>query len=224
MDYKIQIPEPCHEDWNQMTIEDKGRRCALCCKTVVDFTDWETTAIIDYLKGKKEVLVCGRFKNSQVEQDFDSSTKDRMKQIWFSNASFLKKIAAIILVAFGLTTTSCDNSTVGKADANSTDSIKAKETPLLHGNKAQLVDSLLEGGHLVGIVDRPEGRIVLVAPPQLPVKPKECISYPSITMGDVVIDTMQDSVTKPAIEPTDNESLVLGKVIVPKADTIKKKF
>ena len=32
------IPEPCHEDWADMTPAERGRHCAVCDKTVVDLT------------------------------------------------------------------------------------------------------------------------------------------------------------------------------------------
>ena len=32
------IPEPCHEDWDAMTPEEKGRFCKVCEKSVVDLT------------------------------------------------------------------------------------------------------------------------------------------------------------------------------------------
>ncbi len=64
--YKITIPEPCHEDWAQMTPEQQGRFCGVCSKTVVDFSnksDQEVDAIIEEKKGEK---VCGRFRVDQV--------------------------------------------------------------------------------------------------------------------------------------------------------------
>ncbi|MGG5616684.1 hypothetical protein ACPDHI_10415 [Myroides odoratimimus] len=38
MKYRIEIPEPCHEDWDKMAPQDKGRHCAVCDKVVVDFS------------------------------------------------------------------------------------------------------------------------------------------------------------------------------------------
>ena len=32
------INDPCHEDWNDMTPQERGRHCAKCDKEVVDFT------------------------------------------------------------------------------------------------------------------------------------------------------------------------------------------
>ena len=37
------IPNPCHEDWNKMTPEDKGRHCSVCDKVVIDFTKMDST-------------------------------------------------------------------------------------------------------------------------------------------------------------------------------------
>jgi len=64
---KISIPQPCHENWQQMTPNEQGRFCASCQKTVVDFTDWTDKAIFDFFtlqKGK----TCGRFNRTQIDR------------------------------------------------------------------------------------------------------------------------------------------------------------
>ncbi|WP_157588794.1 hypothetical protein [Psychroserpens burtonensis] len=42
----INIPKPCHEDWNQMTTQQKGRHCSSCEKTVIDFTSKTNEQIV----------------------------------------------------------------------------------------------------------------------------------------------------------------------------------
>lgn len=66
---RISIPNPCHEDWNQMTPEDKGRFCLSCQKTVVDFTKMNKTEIQQYFQTAVNEKVCGRIKASDLVQD-----------------------------------------------------------------------------------------------------------------------------------------------------------
>ncbi len=65
---KLSIQEPCHEDWSNMTPNEKGRFCDSCAKPVIDFskaTDLEIIRFLDEHKGQK---TCGRFKSSQLER------------------------------------------------------------------------------------------------------------------------------------------------------------
>lgn len=41
------IPTPCHEDWEKMTPEEKGRHCEKCAKTVFDVTQWSDEKVFD---------------------------------------------------------------------------------------------------------------------------------------------------------------------------------
>ena len=62
----IHIPEPCHEDWQQMTATQKGKFCQSCSKEVVDFSYHSDDFIYRYLQGKDNV--CGRFQNDQLKR------------------------------------------------------------------------------------------------------------------------------------------------------------
>ncbi len=95
----IQIPKPCHEDWNRMTPNEQGRHCAQCAKTVVDFTGWQPAEIIFYLK--MNAGACGRFRNDQLDVALPSP-EDFVQEIVRMPFSFIKRIAAIFLFVFGL--------------------------------------------------------------------------------------------------------------------------
>lgn len=66
---RISIPNPCHEDWSQMTPEDKGRFCLSCQKTVVDFTKMNKSEIQQYFQTTVNEKICGRIKTSDLVQD-----------------------------------------------------------------------------------------------------------------------------------------------------------
>lgn len=95
---QIQIPEPCHENWDAMIPNGQGRHCGKCCKTVVDFSEWETADIFDYLKNNRHV--CGRIKPSQMT--LQPGPAEWLQSIFRSSLSYAKKIAAIIVICFGL--------------------------------------------------------------------------------------------------------------------------
>lgn len=63
----ITIPKPCHENWEAMTPEDKGRFCSVCTKTVFDLTKATDKEIIEHLR--KDKNACGRFYKNQLSQD-----------------------------------------------------------------------------------------------------------------------------------------------------------
>ncbi|ARV12963.1 hypothetical protein BTO09_11680 [Gilvibacter sp. SZ-19] len=69
----LQIPEPCHEDWNKMTPQGLGRHCDSCAKTVVDFTAKSDKFIASYFK--KHDNICGRFRSDQLDRPIDLSVR-----------------------------------------------------------------------------------------------------------------------------------------------------
>ena len=96
---KITIPKPCNENWDKFTPTEKGKHCQVCAKTVIDFTNWQPTAIVNYIATNKEEETCGRFRLEQLEITIPTAT-EFAKQISYFRISTLKKVAAIFLFAF----------------------------------------------------------------------------------------------------------------------------
>ncbi|MDC7997886.1 carboxypeptidase-like regulatory domain-containing protein [Gilvibacter sediminis] len=69
----IQIPEPCNEDWNQMSPDGLGKHCESCAKTVVDFTARTDKFIASYFKEHDNI--CGRFRPDQLNRPIDLSAR-----------------------------------------------------------------------------------------------------------------------------------------------------
>jgi hypothetical protein len=66
---QLQIPKPCHENWNEMTPYDQGRFCNSCQKNVVDFTGMSDSQLVAFFKKPTTGSVCGRFMNDQLERE-----------------------------------------------------------------------------------------------------------------------------------------------------------
>ncbi|AXG71030.1 TonB-dependent receptor SusC [Kordia sp. SMS9] len=81
----IQIPEPCHEDWNQMSATDKGKFCHVCTKEVIDFTSKSDAEIIKHFTDHGNL--CGRFHVSQLNRKLIADRKKRNH--WLSYAATL---------------------------------------------------------------------------------------------------------------------------------------
>jgi hypothetical protein len=63
---QIQIPKPCHENWNNMTPDERGRFCGSCQKIVVDFTVMSDKELLDYISNVAGQPTCGRFSYHQL--------------------------------------------------------------------------------------------------------------------------------------------------------------
>jgi hypothetical protein len=114
-DVQVSIPQPCHEDWSQMSPEGKGRFCGSCSKVVIDFTKMDNEEILLYLKETAGTKVCGRFNSFQVNTGVPSTEKNSIpyKRHFLSP---VQKIAAMIVAAFTLLLSSCrpNTTTIGE--------------------------------------------------------------------------------------------------------------
>ncbi len=81
----ISIPEPCHENWQNMSLAEKGRFCDRCQKNVFDFTSSTDKEIINTFNQNQNL--CGRFLNSQLNRDLIKPQKK--SSLWLTTTSAL---------------------------------------------------------------------------------------------------------------------------------------
>lgn len=94
----LSIPKPCHENWLNMSVEEKGRHCDVCCKTVMDFTQMPTGEVIEIIAKKNSEKICGRFRPDQLGNLAENKSPRNRYRIF---------MAALYFVFGGLLFTSC---------------------------------------------------------------------------------------------------------------------
>ena len=114
---QLQVPTPCHENWDKMTPTEKGRFCASCQKQVIDFSNKSDREIAMFFKKPSSGSVCGRFMDDQLNRNIEIPKK---------RIPWLKYFFQIAIPAF---LASCDHRTQGK--------IKVADTFTLPGTNKQ---------------------------------------------------------------------------------------
>lgn len=117
---KIQIPHPCHEDWNSMSIGLRSRHCSSCSKDVMDFTQMRREEIIEYLLTHSSNNTCGRIRKDQVdfgEEEIIVAVRQYVAQNPKTNRAFFVLALGALLAA------GCQNNPTPQADTPSTQHI-----------------------------------------------------------------------------------------------------
>jgi len=73
---QLQIPEPCHENWDKMTSTQQGRFCMSCQKEVVDFSVMSDKDILNYIS-TASTNMCGRVAPDQLNRDLIAPREPR---------------------------------------------------------------------------------------------------------------------------------------------------
>jgi hypothetical protein len=123
---KISIPKPCHENWNEMTPNEKGAFCGKCAKTVIDFTKKSTEEIKDYFLSNTGSKTCGRFMNDQLSKPKQEISLNIPLNLLPKRLSFNKAFVFAVFIVFGTTLFSCSTQkgeVVGKIESRAADTI-----------------------------------------------------------------------------------------------------
>ena len=100
---KIVIDNPCHENWDAMSPNEKGAFCLSCQKTVIDFSIKTVEEIKNFFVELPQTeSVCGRFKEEQLEEiSFEHFFKK------FLGWKYFQKAALISFFVFGFSLFGC---------------------------------------------------------------------------------------------------------------------
>jgi hypothetical protein len=123
-DFKINIPKPCHENWNMMSPADQGRHCASCKTTVVDFSRMSDYEIQNFFRGQKGHKICGYFKSSQLDEKLSGWHKSLLSLYQSIENKFsipILKTCSLIFLGLVMSLSGCHKQIhkVGKIKASS---------------------------------------------------------------------------------------------------------
>jgi len=82
---QLSIPEPCHEDWQNMNPTEQGRFCNACAKQVVDFSTMSDREVLNYFATIKNEKVCGRAYPDQLERAITMPKDPKKRLFWHWN-------------------------------------------------------------------------------------------------------------------------------------------
>ncbi len=103
---QVDIAEPCHENWNQMSPTEKGAFCGKCQIDVVDFSNKTALEVKQILHANIGKHLCGRFKKVQLEE------LNSEYLVWENQSihTFQSKFLLACVLVFGMTFfSSCAN-------------------------------------------------------------------------------------------------------------------
>lgn len=129
--YKITIPKPCNEDWNEMTPNKEGRFCMHCSKTVIDFSTMSADEIQHFFIENQGKKICGSFKNEQLKRLIIQIPN----HVLYTQTSYHKMFLLALFVAMGTTLFSCQDKEGKKQKIDKIEVIKDSITSKITPNK-----------------------------------------------------------------------------------------
>ena len=82
---QLSIPEPCHQNWQDMTPTQQGRFCNACAKEVIDFSTMSDSEVLNYFSSLKNEKVCGRAYPDQLDRAITKPKEIKKAKFWYWN-------------------------------------------------------------------------------------------------------------------------------------------
>ncbi len=77
-EFFVNVPKPCHENWDNMNPTQQGRFCNSCAKQVIDFSVMSDVEILSYFN-KIDDKTCGRFSSNQLLRPLQETKLEKKK-------------------------------------------------------------------------------------------------------------------------------------------------
>jgi hypothetical protein len=103
----IHIPNPCSENWESMSPQEKGRFCSVCNKCVIDFTQKQPHEVQQIIEAKLDEPICGRFYDDQLSHKDERSLKVKEKFFRYIPSSFQNSTITLFILSFILFLAGC---------------------------------------------------------------------------------------------------------------------
>ncbi|OIQ39965.1 MAG: hypothetical protein BM563_03585 [Bacteroidetes bacterium MedPE-SWsnd-G1] len=127
MQFKIEIPKPCHEKWNEMSTTERGRYCASCKKEVFDFRFITKQELGLLVKSNSEI--CGRFNQNQINQKLSIREKPK-----FGRLALLLSIPTFLTLNSPIFSQKNENQIEFNETKNSTENLILNDSIVISGN------------------------------------------------------------------------------------------
>ncbi len=159
--FKINIPNPCFENWDEMTPQKNGKHCASCNKIVVDFTKMTDVEVKGFFVNNQSAKTCGHFYKHQI-----SDNRNRFKNTLISaytNAQNINlklfRYTSLCLLSVVFFLCGCTQPTTGKVECEKPEKLTGDSitTPIIDSNKIKK-DTLKQIFLGVPIIDKQENK------------------------------------------------------------------
>lgn len=91
--FSLEIQNPCHAKFSEMTPNANGSFCSSCAKNVIDLSSKTNSEVAKFIATTKDTSICARLRTSQLEEVFIHHETSKLKNLKYATA-----IAASVLL------------------------------------------------------------------------------------------------------------------------------